>query len=71
MVLPQQEEAAARNAGFTGLYELVERTTDGYDVRDNTTFYKEKTISIHRTEAGAYKAGLKANYIVRPLKAKD
>lgn len=67
MVLPQQEESS----GYTGLYELVERVSDGYDVRDNTSFYKEKTISIHRTEQAAYKAGLKNNLIVRPLKVKD
>ena len=67
MVLPQQEESS----GYTGLYELVERVSDGYDVRDSTTFYKEKTISIHRTEHAALKAGLKPNLIVRPLKVKD
>lgn len=50
------------------LFELVQRTSKG-DQRDS--WVEEQIISIHSTEAGAYKAGLKANLIVRPLKVKD
>jgi hypothetical protein len=50
------------------LYELVQRVNRG-DQRDS--WYEETIISIHSTEAGAYKAGLKSNFVVRPLKVKD
>ncbi len=50
------------------LYELVQRTSKG-DQRDS--WVEETIISIHATEAGAYKAGLKPNFVVRPLKVKD
>lgn len=50
------------------LFELVQRTSKG-DFRESWT--EEQTISVHTTELGAYKAGLKPNYIVRPLKVKD
>lgn len=50
------------------LYELVQRTNKG-DFRES--WVEEQIISVHTTEAGAYKAGLKPNFIVRPLKVKD
>ncbi len=52
----------------TGLFELVHQTTKG-DFRE--TWKEEQTISIHTTELGAYKAGLKPGYIIRPLKVAD
>ena len=52
----------------TGLFELVHQTTKG-DFRE--TWKEEQTISIHTTELGAYKAGLKQGFIVRPLKVAD
>lgn len=50
------------------LYELVHRVSKG-DQRDS--WYEETIISIHSTEAGAYKAGIKPNFVVRRLKVKD
>jgi hypothetical protein len=50
------------------LYELVQRTSKG-DFRESWT--EEQTISVHSTELGAYKAGLKTSFIVRPLEVKD
>jgi len=50
------------------LYELVQVTSKG-DFRE--TWTEEQTISVHSTELGAYRAGLKANFIVRELKVKD
>lgn len=52
----------------TGLYELVHVTSDG-DFRESWTV--EQTVSVHKSELGAYKAGIKSGYIVRPLKAVD
>ena len=50
------------------LYELVQRISKG-DQRDS--WYEETIISIHATQLGAYKAGIKSNFVVRPLKVKD
>ena len=50
------------------LYELVQ-VTKGGDFRESWT--EEKIVSIHSSELGAYKAGLKTNYVVRPLKVQD
>lgn len=50
------------------LYELVHRASKG-DQRDS--WYEETIISVHSSEAGAYKAGIKPNFVVRPLKIKD
>jgi hypothetical protein len=50
------------------LYELVQRVSKG-DQRDS--WYEETIISIHSTQLGAYKAGLKPSLVVRPLKVKD
>jgi hypothetical protein len=50
------------------LYELVQVTTKG-DQRDS--WREETIISVHRTELGAYKAGLKSGFVVRPLKVAD
>ena len=67
-------DAASRRIQFNQhppqpeLYELVQVTTKG-DQRDS---WKEETIiSIHRSELGAYKAGLKSGFVVRPLKVSD
>lgn len=49
-------------------FELVHRVSKG-DQRDS--WYEETIVSVHTTEAGAYKAGLKPSFIVRPLKVKD
>lgn len=49
-------------------FELVQQTSGG-DFRESWT--EEKIISVHATEIGALKAGLKSNFIVRPLKVKD
>lgn len=50
-------------------FELVQVTHKGTSQLDAWT--EEKLISVHRTEVGAYKAGLKTGYIVRPLKVAD
>lgn len=50
------------------LFELVHRVSKG-DQRDS--WYEETIVSIHSTEAGAYKAGIKSGFVVRPLKVKD
>jgi hypothetical protein len=52
----------------TGLFELVRVESKG-DFRE--TWKEETTVSIHSSEAGAYKAGLKQGYLVRPLKVVD
>lgn len=50
------------------LFELVKIESKG-DFRE--TWKEEQTVSVHATELGAYKAGLKANFIVRPLKVQE
>jgi hypothetical protein len=46
----------------------VHRVSKG-DQRDS--WYEETIVSVHTTELGAYKAGLKPSFTVRPLKVKD
>lgn len=69
------DDIALRHGGFSSLppkppvyYELVQRTSKGAQ-RDS--WVEEQTISVHSTELGAYKAGLKPSFVVRPLKVKD
>jgi hypothetical protein len=57
-----------RDADRSGLFELVHATTKG-DFRE--TWTEEQIISVHSSELGAYKAGLKSGYVVRPLKVAD
>ena len=65
---PRRIQTPAFQPKTPELFELVQQTSKG-DFRE--TWTDETTISVHRTELGAYKAGLKANYIVRPLRVAD
>jgi hypothetical protein len=71
--MEQQDTVGSRHFNPTPkapqLFELVKVETTGYSQRD--TVITEVSQGVYSTELGAYKAGIKSGYKVRPLKVND
>jgi hypothetical protein len=61
MTLEQQDwlddQRAGRNKD-TGLVELIRKTSDGYDPRDQVTFYKTERLGVYSSREAALEAVL-------------
>lgn len=63
-------QASAFQAKAPELFEVVKKTSTGYDQRDQTTFYKTERLGVYSSELAALRAVLKLNpsLSVQPLK---
>lgn len=70
MTLEQQERHLTTQPKAPELFEVVRKTTDGYDPRDQVTFYKTERLGVYSTELAALRAvlALTPSISVQPLK---
>lgn len=70
MTLEQQERYFTAQPKTPELFEIVRKTSDGYDPKDQVTFYKTERLGVYSSRSAALEAILKLHpeLSVQPLK---
>lgn len=70
MTLEQQERHFTSQPKTPELFEIVRKTSDGYDPKDQVPFYKSERLGVYSSRSAALEAILKLHpeLSVQPLK---